>query len=273
MKASRAMQGGKFSFSTPVGAAIAAALPALNHVRVFWMCGFLCFYPSGRLKVRKILGIAAIFIAFASPVQAQQGASGMIGETLLGASGYGQLNFNAALQGQSYASAGQFAFSPDPALRTAVTRNVLADIARNDQALADALGKNPFRSFGPALAAHNIRDTQLDDSLAFMMLALWDAANASSAETTQGQAEAVKRQARSILASMGGRPRGGSLQEASDDLYLSALMLSVLASKVMEGRDPSQVSQLQTMARRESMASFGVDFARMSLDDRGLMPR
>lgn len=223
--------------------------------------------------MRKIFGIAAVVMALAAPVQAQQGTTGMIGETLLGASGYGQLNFNAALQGQSYAKPSQFAFSPDPALRLAVTRNVLADIARNDQPLADALGKDPFRSFGPALAAHNIRDSQLDDSLAFMMLALWDAANASTAETTPGQAEAVKRQARAILSSMGGQPRGASVQEASDDLYLSALMLSVLSAKVMEGRDPSQVSQLQTMARRESMASFGVDFARMSLDTRGLMPR
>ena len=223
--------------------------------------------------MRKIIGIAAVVMALTVPVQAQQGAAGMVGETLLGSSGYGTLNFNAALQGQSYASAGQFAFAPDPALRLAVTKNVLADVARNDPALAGALGPDPFKAFGPALAAHNIRDTQIDDSLAFMILSLWDAANASTAETTQGQAEGVKRQARAVLASMGGQPRGSSMQEASDQLYLSALMVSVLASKVMEGRDPSQVSQLQTMARRESMASFGVDFARMSLDDRGLMPR
>ena len=87
------------------------------------------------------------------------------------------------------------------------------------------------------------------------------------------QAEAVKRQARALLSGMGGRPLASSTQEASDQLYLSALMISILASKVLETRDPTQVQQLQTMARRESMASFGVDFARMSLTSAGLMPR
>jgi hypothetical protein len=221
----------------------------------------------------RFIGIVAVVIALSAPVQAQQGATGMIGETLLGSSGYGgTLNFNAALQG-GYASPSQFAFSPDPRLRKAVTSNVLADIRRSDKNLAGALGSDPFGSFGPALTAHNIRDTQIDDALAFMLITLWDAANASDAETTPSQAEAVKRQARSLLASMGGRPVGGSMQEASDQLYLSALMVSVLSAKVLESRDPTQISQLQTMARRESMASFGVDFARMSLDSRGLMPR
>ena len=221
----------------------------------------------------RFAGIAAVVIALATPVNAQQGATGMIGETLLGTSAYGgKLNFNAALQG-GYASPSQFAFSPDPRLRRSVTNNVLADIRRNDKNLAGALGSDPFGSFGPALTAHNIRDTQIDDALAFMLIALWDAANASSAETTPAQAEAVKRQARSLLASMGGRPAGVSVQEASDQLYLSALMVSVLASKVLESRDPTQIAQLQTMARRESMASFGVDFARMGLDSRGLVPR
>jgi len=223
--------------------------------------------------MRKFATIAAVVMALAAPAQAQQGAAGMVGETLLGASGYGgSLNFNAAMQG-GYASASQFAFSPDPQLRQSVTRNVLADIARNDKGLAAAMGNDPFGSFGPALSAHNIRDTQIDDSLAFMMIALWDAANASSAETTQGQAEGAKRQARALLAAMGGRPRVVSVQEASDQLYLSALMISVLAGKVMEGGDPNQISQLQTMARRETMASFGVDFARMGLDSRGFVPR
>lgn len=223
--------------------------------------------------MRKIAGIAAVLIALATPLHAQQGPSGMISETLLGATGYGGgLNYNAALQG-GYASASQFSFSPDPNLRQAVTRNVLSDVARNDKALAGALGADPFKSFGPALAAHSISDSQMDDALAFMIIALWDAANASSAETSAGQAEGVKRQARALLASMGGQPRTSSVQEASDQLYLSALMISILASKVMESQNPTQVQQLQTMARRESMASFGVDFARMSLTDAGLMPR
>lgn len=223
--------------------------------------------------MRKLATIAAVVMALAAPAQAQQGPTGMVGETLMGGSGYGgSLNFNAAMQG-GYATAAQFAFSPDATLRKAVTQNVLADIARNDKGLAAALGANPFGSFGPALAAHNIRDTQIDDALAFMMIALWDAANGSSAETTQGQAEGAKRQARALLASMGGRPIGVSMQEASDQLYLSALMISVLAGKVMESGDPSQISQLQTMARRETMASFGVDFARMGLDSRGFVPR
>jgi len=211
--------------------------------------------------MRRFVRIAAVVMAMASPAQAQQGAIGMIGETLLGNSAYGsQLNFNAALQGGSYATASQFAFSPDPRLRQAVTKNALADIARNDKNLAAALGSNPFKTFGPALSQHNIRDTQIDDSLTFIMLTLWDAANASTAETSPGQTSGVKRQAQALLASMGGQPRATSMQEASDQLYISALMISVLSSKVMEARDPSQVAQLQTMARRESMASFGVDF-------------
>ena len=220
----------------------------------------------------KIAGIAVVLMGLATPVHAQQGASGMISETLLGSSAYGgSLNFNSALQG-GYASANQFMFAPDPNLRQSVTRNVLSDIARNDKGLAGALGSDPFKSFGPALSAHNIRDNQMDDALAFMIIALWDAANASSAETTAGQAEGVKRQARALLASMGGQPRESSVQEASDQLYLSALMISILASKVLETQNPAQVQQLTTMARRESMASFGVDFARMSLTDAGLMP-
>ncbi len=225
--------------------------------------------------MRKIVGIAAVLIGLASPAQAQQGAAGMIGETLLGTSSYSsnRLNFSAALQGASYASASQFAFSPNPQLRLAVTKNVLADIARNDKHLAGALGSDPFKTFGPALSQHNILDTQIDDALTFIMLTLWDAANASTAETSPGQTSGVKRQARAILASMGGRPRTTSMQEASDQLYLSALMISILASKVMETRDPTQVQQLQTMARRETLASFGVDFAQMNLDSRGLTPR
>ena len=223
--------------------------------------------------MRKLATIAAVVMALASPAQAQQGSSGMVGETLLGASNYGgTLNFNAALGG-GYASASQFAFSPEPRLRKSVTQQVLADIARSDKDLAGALGNDPFGSFGPALSAHNIRDTQFDDALAFMMIALWDAANSSSVETTPGQAEGAKRQARALLASMGGRPRGSSVQEASDQLYLSALMISVLAGKVLESGDPMKISQLQTMARRETMASFGVDFARMGLDSRGFTPR
>jgi len=222
----------------------------------------------------KLVKIAAIVVAMASPAHAQQGAAGLIGETLLGNSGYGsQLNFNAALQGGSYATASQFAFSPDPRLRQAVTRNALSDIARNDKDLAAALGKDPFKTFGPALSQHNIRDNQIDDSLTFIMLTLWDAANASTAETTPDQTSGVKRQAQALLASMGGQPRTTSMQEASDQLYISALMISILAAKVMEARDPAQVAQLQTMARRESMASFGVDFARLNLDSRGFTPR
>jgi len=221
----------------------------------------------------RIAGIAVVLMGLATPLHAQQGASGMISETLLGSSSYsGGLNFNAALAG-GYAAPSQFSFSPDPSLRQSVTRNVLSDIARNDKGLAGALGSDPFKSFGPALAAHNISDSQIDDALAFMMLALWDAANASSAETTPGQAEAVKRQSRALLAGMGGQPLASSVQEASDQLYLSALMISILASKVLETQNPAQVQQLTTMARRESMASFGVDFARMSLTDAGLMPR
>ncbi len=221
----------------------------------------------------KIAGIAVVLMGLTTPLNAQQGASGMISETLLGPSSYsGGLNFSAALGG-GYASPSQFTFSPDANLRQSVTRNVLADIARNDKGLAGALGTDPFKSFGPALAAHDIQANQFDDALAFMMIALWDAANASSAETTPAQAEGVKRQARALLASMGGRPRTTSVQEASDQLYLSGLMISILASKVLETQDPSQVQQLQTMARRESMASFGVDFARMSLTSAGLMPR
>jgi len=182
----------------------------------------------------KIAGIAVVLMGLVTPVQAQQGASGMISETLLGPSNFsGGLNFSAALGG-GYASPSQFSFSPDPNLRQSVTRNVLSDIARNDRGLAGALGSDPFKSFGPALAAHNISDSQIDDALAFMMIALWDAANASSAETTSGQAEGVKRQARSLLAGMGGRPLAGSTQEASDQLYLSALMISILASKVLD---------------------------------------
>ncbi len=221
----------------------------------------------------KIAGIAAVLLGLATPVHAQQGGNGMISEMLLGASSHGGgLNFSTALAG-GYASPSQFSFSPDPNLRHSVTRNVLSDIARSDKALAGALGSDPFKSFGPALAAHDISDSQIDDALAFMMIALWDAANASSAETTPMQAEAVKRQARALLSGMGGRPLASSTQEASDQLYLSALMISILASKVLETRDPTQVQQLQTMARRESMASFGVDFARMSLTSAGLMPR
>ncbi len=225
--------------------------------------------------MQKFFGALFISALLVAPAEAQQQhKTGMVGGMLLGSSGYSaHLNFNVALQGGSYASAAQFAFTPDPQLRAAVTQNALADIARNDKQLAEALGKNPFRTFGPALSVHDIRDTQIDDALTFMMLALWDAANASTAETSPGQTSGVKRQARALLASMGGRPRTTSIQEASDQIYISALMISVLASKVMERRDPAQVAQLQTMARKESLASFGVDFARMNLDSRGLTPR
>lgn len=224
--------------------------------------------------MRKLAAITAVVLALSTPVAAQQGNVGMTSAFLLGSTyGAQTLNLYGALQSRSQVSAGQFAFAPDPVLRKSVTRNVLADIARKDPGLAGALGSNPFGTFGPALSAHNIRDTQMDDALAFMMLSLWDAANASSAETTPGQAEGVKRQARALLASMGGRPAVGSPQEASDQMYLSALMVSILASKVLETRDPSAVRQLQDMARRESMASFGVDFTRLALTEQGFMPR
>ena len=112
----------------------------------------------------RIAGIAAILIGLVTPLHAQQGPSGMISETLLGSSAYaGGLNFNSALAG-GYAAPSQFAFAPDPSLRQSVTRNVLSDIARNDKGLAGALGSDPFGSFGPALAAHNISDRQMDDA-------------------------------------------------------------------------------------------------------------
>jgi len=223
--------------------------------------------------MRRFAGFLVAALALSSPAVAQGPGGGMIGDTL-GVSNYGaKIDFNAALRGSYQAPASQFSFYPDPALRTAVTNNVMADIARNDRSLASAMGRDPFAAFGPALSQHSIRDSQIDDALAFMLIALWDAANASDAETSPGQTAAVKRQARALLMSMGGRPRGVSMQEASDQLYLSALMVSVLASKVIETRDPAAIAELQRMAQQESLASFGVDFSRMTMDSRGLMPR
>lgn len=217
--------------------------------------------------LRKVLVAAVAAMALAGPAQAAGTTSGY----LLGSQA---LDFRAGLQPTRYAPP-NVRFHPDPTLRQAVTRQVMGIVQRKDPALASALGSKPFDSFGPALAAHSISDSNLTDSLAFMMLSLWDAANASDKETTPGQTAAVKRQAENILAVSlgGGTPVAGSVQEASDSIYLSALTVAILSSKVMETRDPAALAQLQEMGSRESMASFGVDFRRLALTERGFVPR
>ena len=217
--------------------------------------------------LKKTLIAALATTMLAAPAHASGTTSGY----LLGSRA---LDFYAGLQPARYAPP-NVQFQPDPNLRQAVTRQVLGIVNRKDPELASALGSKPFQSFGPALAAHSVSDSSLVDALAFMMLALWDAANASDAETTPGQTAAVKRQAQNIIAASlgGGTPAVGSVQEASDSIYLSALTISILSSKVLETRDPSAVAQLQQMASRESTASFGVDFRGLSLSEAGLSPR
>lgn len=229
--------------------------------------------PINRAMVRHL--ISALFLLFLAVAAKAEGMRG--GDTsgyLLGSRTAPALSFDPSYPSGYPAVAGAWSFHADPDLRHAVTRSVLSGVRGNTPSLAAAIGERPFESFGPALAAHSISDTRLDDALAFMMLALWDAANASDAETTPGQTAAVKRQAQGILSALpGGRPVGVSVQEASDSIWLTALTFSILTSKVLEARNPASVAQLQQVASRESVASFGVDFRNLSLSDAGLLPR